>query len=89
MIPVIVEISVTDNVDPAPACLIAQVTNSEAPATGVDPDVQITGSSTVSLRASRLGTGPGRTYTITVRCADFSGNVVTADSLVSVPHDSR
>ena len=38
------------------------------------PDWEITGDLTVNLRAEREKKGPGRTYTITVECADTSGN---------------
>jgi hypothetical protein len=50
-------------------------------------DWVITGPMTVDLRAERSGTGPGRTYTITVRCTDASGNVSYARTTVCVPHD--
>jgi probable HAF family extracellular repeat protein len=89
MRPVSVAVTATDDLDPAPSCAIASVTNSEPPSSGLDPDVQITGSVTVSLRASRLGTGTGRTYTTTVRCTDASGNAATAQVFVRVAHDSR
>jgi probable HAF family extracellular repeat protein len=86
---VTIAVTATDDLDPAPSCAIASVTNSEPPSTRVDPDVQITGSLTISLRASRLGSGTGRTYTTTVRCSDASGNASTAQLVVGVPHDSR
>jgi len=89
MRPVTIAVTATDDLDPAPSCAIASVTNSEPPSTRVDPDVQITGSLTISLRASRLGSGTGRTYTTTVRCSDASGNASTAQLVVGVPHDSR
>jgi hypothetical protein len=38
-----------------------------------------------SLRAERLTTGPGRVYTVTVRCSDTSGNVSTKKVTVTVP----
>ena len=89
MRPVTVTVSATDDLDAAPMCSIASVTNGEAPSSGVDPDVEITGALTLSLRAARLGKGDGRTYTITVRCTDYSGNAATAELFVRVPHDSR
>lgn len=89
MRPVRITVTATDDLDPAPACAIATVSNSEPPASGLDPDVQVTGSLTMSLRAWRLGFGPGRTYTVTVRCSDASGNAATAQLVVRVPHDSR
>jgi hypothetical protein len=39
------------------------------------------------LRAERARSGDGRTYTITYRAIDDSGNVGTASSSVFVPHD--
>ncbi len=67
------------------ACQIVSVTSTE-PAGG-DPDWVITGNLTLSLRATRLGNGPGRTYTITVKCTDGSGNQATRTVTVIVPHD--
>ncbi len=40
-----------------------------------------------SLRVERSGTGPGRTYTITCRATDSSGNVTRSTVTVLVPHD--
>jgi probable HAF family extracellular repeat protein len=51
MIPVSVNVTATDDFDPAPACAITSVLNSEAPSHGIDPAVRITGPLTVSLRA--------------------------------------
>lgn len=42
-----------------------------------------------ALRATRLGSGSGRTYKITYSAADQAGNVTTAMSIVYVPHDQR
>jgi len=39
------------------------------------------------LRAERAGTGGGRTYTVTYRATDGSGNVATATALAFVPHN--
>jgi probable HAF family extracellular repeat protein len=89
MRPVTITVSATDDLDPAPACAIASVSNSEPPLSGLDPDLQITGSLKLSLRAWRLGSGTGRTYTATVRCTDASGNAASAQVFVRVPHDSR
>jgi probable HAF family extracellular repeat protein len=87
MVSVSVSIFAVDNIDPAPACGIRSVTNSEAPASGPDPDVQIVDGYSLLLRASRRGSGNGRTYTITVGCGDGSGNTSTTQLLVRVPHD--
>ena len=86
---VTIAVTATDDLDPAPSCAIASVTNSEPPSSGLDPDVQVTGSVTMLLRASRLGSGTGRIYMMTVRCTDASGNAATAQVFVRVPHDSR
>lgn len=85
MIPVRVAVVVTDDVDPTPACAIANVASSE-PGSG---QWQITGDLTLNLRASRNGAGTGRTYTVSVACSDASGNQSLARTSVTVPHDER
>jgi probable HAF family extracellular repeat protein len=87
MVTVTVNIQATDNYDGAPTCGIVSVRNSEGPATGPDPDVQQLNAFTVNLRATRLGTGDGRSYTLVVRCTDFAGNSATVEARVRVPHD--
>ncbi|UCF19958.1 MAG: hypothetical protein JSU87_00670 [Gemmatimonadota bacterium] len=56
-----------------------------------EPDYEVVnngdGSFEVWLRAERSGNGPGRVYTITATATDCSGNTVTADGSVKVPHD--
>jgi hypothetical protein len=42
---------------------------------------------TVQVRASRLGSGDGRIYTITAQASDLAGNTATAVSACLVPHD--
>jgi len=41
----------------------------------------------VLLRATRLGSGTGRIYTITIKCADGAGNTTSQTVTVTVPHD--
>jgi probable HAF family extracellular repeat protein len=89
LVPIVVSASATDDIDDSPVCAIVNVTNSEAASAGLDPDVQVSGPLSVSLRASRLGTAGGRTYTVKVGCSDFSGNKATRDVFVLVPHDNR
>ena len=48
--------------------------------TGLDPRI-------ISVRATRLGNGPGRTYTLSASAADRAGNVTTAVATCVVPHD--
>jgi probable HAF family extracellular repeat protein len=87
MVPVSVSVSAVDNLDPAPVCRIANVANSEGPTSGPDPDVQIVDAYSALLRSTRLGSGTGRIYTITVGCRDASGNTATTQLLVRVLHD--
>jgi hypothetical protein len=42
---------------------------------------------TISVRATRLGNGPGRTYTISASATDRAGNAATAVATCVVPHD--
>ena len=89
MVPVTVAVDATDNCDSA--CQIVSVASNE-PVNGLDdgntaPDWVITGDLTLKLRAERSGTGSGRIYTITVECADSSGNSSTDTATVTVPHD--
>ncbi len=89
MVPVTVSVDATDNCDLA--CEIISVASNE-PVKGLGdgntaPDWVITGDLTVNLRAERSGKGNGRVYTITVECADLSGNSSTGTATVTVPHD--
>jgi hypothetical protein len=83
MVPVLLSIAVTDDVDAAPECHINGVTSNE----GSAADWQITGATSVSLRANREASGSGRVYTVGVACRDASGNQATAATTVVVPHD--
>jgi probable HAF family extracellular repeat protein len=79
LVTVAVSVSVTDNVDAAPACALSSITS-----TGVTADdYSITGPFTARLRA----TG-GRTYTLNVRCADAAGNSSFGSTQVQVPPDT-
>jgi uncharacterized membrane protein len=82
MVPVTLTASVVDAVSTATAHIISVACNE--PASG---DWQITGPLTLSLRATRLGSGNGRIYTITVQATDAAGNSTTRTVTVSVPHD--
>lgn len=90
MVPVVVAIDATDNCDSV--CQIISVESNE-PVNGLGdgntaPDWVISGDLTLKLRAERSGTGSGRIYTITVECADSSGNSSTDTATVTVPHDT-
>jgi hypothetical protein len=83
-------VSAADNCGPT-VCKIVSISCNEpaiAPGSGQSSsDWQITGDLTVNLRAERAGSGNDRIYTITVACADMSGNTSTATVTVTVPHD--
>jgi hypothetical protein len=49
------------------------------------PDWEVIDAHHVRLRSERSGTGSGRTYTITLTCADPSGNTVVRTVTVKVP----
>jgi X-Pro dipeptidyl-peptidase len=83
MVAVTISAAVTDAADIAPVTRIVSVTSNE----GGPADWQITGPLSLSLRATRLGEGSGRSYTITIESRDASGNVSTTTTSVVVPHN--
>ena len=90
-VPVTITTSVADNCDSAPRCAISSVSSNE-PVNGLGdgdtaPDWQVTGASTLLLRAERSGTGTGRVYTIGTTCTDAAGNATVGYTTVTVPHD--
>jgi hypothetical protein len=90
LVPVTLAVDVTDNCDSSVSCEIINVTSSEPVTGGADttsPDWVVTGPLTLSLRAERLEAGPGRVYTVTVKCTDSSGNAATKSLTLTVPHD--
>jgi hypothetical protein len=93
MVAVTVTPTVADEVDPSPSSRIVAVSSSEAQAglwkNDIGPDWEITGPLTLNLRAERVGSGPGRVYTITVESRDRSGNASTKSVNVVVPHDMK
>ena len=82
--------TVIDIGDPVPACGIRSITSSEADnglGDGNTPaDVSFSGGLVASLRAERAGSGPGRAYTLVVRCTDVFGNHTDGTLVVKVPH---
>jgi hypothetical protein len=74
----------------APGSLQVTATSSE-PSDPSDPDVLVTpdgsGGFVIELRAERLGSGPGRLYTMTATAKDLAGNVRTVTATCTVPHD--
>jgi hypothetical protein len=86
MVPVTVQVSATGS--PEPTCAISSVSSSEGSATPGGPQSVITGPLSVNLRAERLGSGPGRTYTVVTTCTNSAGSA-SASAIVTVPHDQR
>ena len=88
---VVVDVTVADNCDEAPTCLITSVSSNESENSLGDAnttsDWQIVGNRTVKLRAERTGTGSDRVYTVTVECVDAAGNSSIGNVIVTVPHD--
>ena len=74
------------------ASLEVTVTSNE-PSDPHDPDWVVapdgSGGLAVSLRAERLGSGPGRVYTLTATAKDLADNVSTATATCTVAHDQR
>jgi large repetitive protein len=83
MVPVIVSVTMADNVDTAPVAHIVDVLVSDPDAAA---DWQITGALTVNLRAERRD-DRDRVYTIVVEAIDSSDNHSTSAVTVTVPHD--
>jgi hypothetical protein len=91
MVAVNVAVDATDNCGIRSTEIIA-VSSNEPVTGGADstfPDSEITGPLSLNLRAERLENGPGRIYTITVRCVDTAGNATTRNAQVTVPHDQK
>ncbi len=69
-----------------------KVTSNELSDKGAS-DVVVTGSGlqprSVFLRATRLGNGSGRTYTVTATATDLRGHSTEAQATCTVPHDRR
>ena len=86
MIPVTIAVKVADDSDPAPVCQITDVTSNEP----IDSsDWILTAPLDLELRADRNGLGAGRTYSVTVTCANASQLNSSAVVTVLVPHDQR
>ncbi len=83
MVDVTVNYSPTDSCG-QPACQISSVICNEPISSS---DYTIVDGHHVKLSADRLGSGNGRIYTITITCADASGNSSSQAVKVTVPHD--
>jgi endonuclease G len=86
MIDVTVGYTATD-FDGVPVCAVTVTSNEPVNGAGdgnTTADWQVVDEHHVRLRAERAGGGAGRLYTITIRCADASGNASTATASVTV-----
>jgi len=89
MQPVTLNVSATDNCHLATCKIISVTSNERSPDRDRHDDSldwQITGDLTLNLRAETSGPRTERIYTITVQCADDSGNTSTAVTQVIVCH---
>lgn len=89
MVPVKLTVQASDDSGEALTCRVVEVASNE-PQDGLGDgdtpvDWQITGDTTLNLRAERSGSGSGRVYTLTVEVADPSGNTATGTVQVRVP----
>lgn len=88
-----VKINVTayDICDPSPKIRFVSITSNEPDNSIGDGntanDIVIVNDFTFNLRAERSGTDSGRTYTITYKATDLSGNYAIANVTVEVPHN--
>jgi hypothetical protein len=89
LVPVNVSVNVTDSLSGPAGFNLVSVTSNE-PDSGLG-DIQgfVVGTPSTSgqLRAERLGSGSGRTYSFTYSGADKAGNLASCTTTVSVPHD--
>jgi hypothetical protein len=86
MFNVLVNYTATD-LGGAPVCSLSVSSNEPIDGLGdghTSIDWQVVDPHHVQLRAERSGTGAGRIYAVTIRCADASGNVSTGTATVSV-----
>lgn len=83
MVPIAVNINAQDDSGIAPVVTFVGVTSSA----GGTSDISIGADGSISLRATRAGNENQRTYTITYKATDRSGNSTSASTTVIVPHD--
>lgn len=83
-VPVRVTVKACDTCDLAPVSRIVSITSNQPLDRG---DIQITGRLTAKLAATRDPRRGDRIYTITVECADASGNKTRGRVTVTVPKD--
>ncbi len=85
MVPVTINYGQSDNCPGSVSCVLS-VSSNEA-SNNNEPDWIVVDAHHVLLRSEREGSGPGRTYTITLTCTDAANNVTVKTATVLVPHD--
>lgn len=86
MVAVRVSVDASDAGSGGTTCSIDSVNSNEG-GSAHEPDVELTGPMTLTLRAEREGKGAGRIYTAYISCADAVGNTSSTTATVTVPHD--
>jgi hypothetical protein len=88
MVSVTANIIVSDDSDPAPQVKLIAATCDDGcnPSSDIQADLQ-TDDRQVSVKASRKGNGPGRTYSFTYSATDRTGKTSRLSANVFVPHD--
>lgn len=88
MVDVMVRVSASDDSGETPVCAVVGVVSSESDNAGGDgntsADTQVVGPDHVQVRAERSGPTGSRVYSITVQCADGSGNTATGVGTVTI-----
>jgi len=90
LVPVHVEIEVADTLSGPSGFTLAEIADSKRDV--VDDVVAFaiaTADTDGALRAQRMGSGDGRTYTLTYTATDRAGNTASCTTTVTVPHDQR
>jgi probable HAF family extracellular repeat protein len=89
LVPVNTSIALTDSLSGSAGFQLSSVTSNELNSGGGDIVGWNIGAASTSgeLRATRLGNGAGRTYTLLYSGHDKAGNTATCAPTVSVPHD--
>lgn len=86
-----VNVTAYDICDPSPKITFLSITSNEPDNSIGDGntanDILVIDNFTFNLRAERSGTGSGRTYTITYKATDASGNYAVATVTIEVPHN--
>lgn len=83
MVKITVNINAQDDSGIAPTVSLVGITSSA----GGTSDISIGADGSISLKATRAGNESQRTYTITYKATDGSGNSTNASTTVIVPHD--